>query len=305
MANRLRDQRRPRRPQRRPAEQWSVPDGGYDAAVWVFRLDDSTSRACSAIAGAATGPVLVALTQWSGSEDVALDSPDLALPLPQTYAHGVGRPCCYWMSEDPPEGYSYVGLAETPFVDLRVSGALDARWEVFRDAAESQRAWDEWWPRGVPEFAQVARRLSDACTELQNVGLLDSAAVAEKVMWAVYHLAQLKYSEAADHEAMSSLLQTTGRMLVGVHERLDSFWSPIDQMMVGSWWDSDCYLGVCRRCSAIAFLDELYADTALGPYLEQPDEDGYDFQVLRGDAWVEEVPSWIPESHWWWWPERA
>jgi hypothetical protein len=71
-------------------------------------------------------------------------------------------------------------------------------------------------------------------------------------------------------------------------------------------WEYDEWEKLCRRRSALQFFLELYADTALAPFVQEIetdylDEELRDWGSSEGFLPPSEIDPRIPRSHWWWW----
>lgn len=106
--------------------------------------------------------------------------------------------------------------------------------------------------------------------------------------------------------AIRGFLDDTAPRIAGAFMALEAFGADLARRSETGWSDDpSLFEDLCTRRSALAFLAELYADTALAPELDRIDSawlDGIMRDCARhGFLPPEAIPAHMPRRHWWWW----
>ena len=113
-------------------------------------------------------------------------------------------------------------------------------------------------------------------------------------------------AEPGLRSTVRGFLEETACLLVGSFMSIEAFAADLSRRSETGWSDDPSkFADLCIRRSALAFLADLYADTALGPELDRI-EQGWLDEIMRdyashGNLLPEEIPAHMPTRHWWWW----
>ncbi len=123
----------------------------------------------------------------------------------------------------------------------------------------------------------------------------------------------LVIGQALERQPQLSESEPVGSFLKETEAHLDRLLLVVNLFVVQttniltSSWESEEWIEVCKRRSAIEFLRQLFSISETEEFLDTEEVDELLRTRGRDEGYLKEslIPEGIPPSHWWWWYPRS